>query len=120
MPAYIVVIPERLPTDGDLRYGNEIGATLAPYGGRYVRHHYHRREVLEGDFALPLGSMAMLEFPSYEQARAWYDSDAYASLKAHRQRRGRFTLILLDTMPADEPPERVAQDQRSRMVEKPA
>ena len=104
MPAYFVVIPEQLPTDGDTRYRDEVGAVMAPYGARYLARVAGRHEVLEGDFALPLGRVAIVEFPSYEAAKAYYDSPEYAPLKAHRQARGRFTILLVDGVPAEEPP----------------
>ena len=40
------------------------------------------QEVLEGDW--PYTRTVMIEFPSREDARAWYDSDAYQALAQHR------------------------------------
>jgi uncharacterized protein (DUF1330 family) len=83
MPAYFVIIPERLPTDGDTRYGEQVGAVMAPYGARYLARVAGRHEILEGDFELPLGTVGIVEFASYEAAKAYYDSPEYAPLKAH-------------------------------------
>ena len=40
--------------------------------------------------------MAVLEFPSFEQAKAWYDSDDYADLKRLRQSASRANAILVE------------------------
>ena len=79
-------------------YADRIEQTMAPYGGRYLRLREHPMEVLEGDWRPPLG-MGMIEFPSVEQARAWYRSPEYAPLLAWRKARGRFDLLLVDGMP---------------------
>jgi len=103
MPAYIVTLWEESlapwstdPTELD-RYSDEIEATYAPYGGRYLRLSEHPLEVLEGE--LPVLGVGISEFPSMEQARAWYHSEAYAPLREWRMARGRFSLLLLEGLP---------------------
>jgi uncharacterized protein (DUF1330 family) len=49
------------------------GTTLQKFGGVF-RARRGRFEVLEGD---PILGVVMLEFPSMDQARAWYESDEY-------------------------------------------
>ncbi|WP_010629886.1 DUF1330 domain-containing protein [Halomonas sp. KM-1] len=56
-----------------VEYLEKIDATLTPYGGRYLIHGGNT-EVLEGNWR---GDTIMLGFPSLEQARAWYRSEAY-------------------------------------------
>lgn len=104
MPAYIHTFPQELsgyaaddPTELD-PYSDRIEQTMAMYGGRYLRLRKHPMEVLEGDWQPPLG-MGISEFPSMEQARAWYHSPEYAPLLAWRKARGRFNLLLVDGMP---------------------
>ena len=104
MPAYILTFPQDLsgyaaedPTELD-PYADRIEQTMAAYGGRYLRLRKHPIEVLEGDWQPPLG-MGISEFPSMEQARAWYHSPEYAPLLAWRKARGRFNLLLVDGMP---------------------
>jgi uncharacterized protein (DUF1330 family) len=104
MPAYILTFPQDLsgyaaddPTELE-PYADRIEQTMAAYGGRYLRLRKHPMEVLEGDWQPPLG-MGISEFPSMEQARAWYHSPEYAPLLAWRKTRGRFNLLLVDGMP---------------------
>ena len=61
-------------------YTEHVQPTMASYGGRYRRGLPHRLEVLEGDWHPRM--FGIVEFPTFEQARAWYDSPEYAPLKA--------------------------------------
>jgi uncharacterized protein (DUF1330 family) len=104
MPAYIVVLWEEdlVPSWGDPTeldpYADQVEATFAPYGGRFLRLAEHPLEVLEGE--LPALGVGITEFPSMDQARAWYHSAAYAPLREWRMARGRFSLLLLEGLPA--------------------
>jgi uncharacterized protein (DUF1330 family) len=40
--------------------------------------------------------MVLLEFPSTEQARRWYDSEEYRPLKAMRMKASTASLVLVD------------------------
>jgi uncharacterized protein (DUF1330 family) len=104
MPAYVLVFPQDLsgyadedPTVID-PYDDGIEAIMAMFGGRYLRIRRQPMEILEGDWQPPLG-MGIVEFPSMEQARAFYHSPEYAPLLAWRKARGRFNLVLVDGMP---------------------
>jgi uncharacterized protein (DUF1330 family) len=55
--------------------------TVAKFGGRYLVRG-GRFEVVEGTYQP--ARMAMLEFPSMDQARRWYDSEKYRELKQMR------------------------------------
>jgi len=63
-------------------YRRQVLATVQAYGGTF-RVRGGRSEGLEG--APPAGRLVVLEFPTYEQAKAWYDSLEYAGPKALRQ-----------------------------------
>jgi uncharacterized protein (DUF1330 family) len=71
--------------------------TIAKFGGRYLARG-GKAEVLEGEFTLP-GAVVMLEFPSMEQAKAWYGSSDYAPLKTLRQASSTLQFILVDGLP---------------------
>jgi uncharacterized protein (DUF1330 family) len=62
-------------------YRSRVFAVVARYGGRY-RVLAGPCHVVEGDWrpAFPV----LIEFPSVEAARRWYDSPDYADLKALR------------------------------------
>ena len=74
---------------------------MALYGGRYRTLFRHRLEVLEGDWR-PSPGLVILEFPSFEQALAWYHSPEYAPLRALRHQHERFDMILVDSLEDDQ------------------
>ena len=67
-------------------------ATLEPYGGKFVVRG-GPRTVLEGDW--DAGRIVVLEFPSHEKAKAWYEGEVYAPAKKIRQSasKGKFVLV---------------------------
>ena len=76
-------------------YGKQVPATIAQYGGKYLVRG-GKAEALEG--AQPK-RVVVLEFPSFEQARKWYNSPEYAPLIALRQKGARGRLLLVEGMP---------------------
>jgi uncharacterized protein (DUF1330 family) len=77
-------------------YRKRVPATLAPYGGRFiVRGGAH--QTVEGDWKP--NRLVVLEFPSLEQAKRWYDSEEYREPKAMRLRAGRTHLVIVDGLP---------------------
>ena len=62
-------------------YRQRVGETVARHGGRYL--------VRDGDVTTLEGNWSftgpvMIEFPSEQAARGWYDSDEYRPLKEMR------------------------------------
>lgn len=93
MAAYIIA--EVLVTDAERyeEYRRQVEGTIAQYGGRYkVRG--GKAEALEGD--APRGRLVVIEFDTYEQAKAWYDSDEYAGPKALRHATSNGRVIVVD------------------------
>ena len=93
MAAYIIVdlTVTDLPTMEE--YRKRVPATLAKYGGRFlVRGGAH--QTVEGDWKP--NRVVVLEFPSMEQAKRWYDSEEYREPKAMRLRAGRANLIMVE------------------------
>lgn len=93
MSAYAIGLLEDLQFGPDIvTYLQRIDATLAPFGGEFLVHGT-RPELKEGKFD---GDCVVIAFPSMEQARAWYDSDAYAPLIPMRTQHSRSTVFLLE------------------------
>jgi uncharacterized protein (DUF1330 family) len=93
MPAY--VIAEVTVTDASTmeEYRKQVPATVARYGGRFlVRGGAH--ETIEGDWKP--NRLVILEFPTMEQARRWYDSEEYREPKALRIKSGRTNLVVVE------------------------
>jgi uncharacterized protein (DUF1330 family) len=93
MSAYTIVdlTVTDLPTMEE--YRKLVPATLAKYGGRFlVRGGAH--QTVEGDWKP--NRIVVLEFPSMEQAKRWYDSEEYREPKAMRLRAGRANVIMVE------------------------
>ena len=81
MPAYIVFIKEREHDAAAMTtYSAGAGASLGGHNAKPLAY-YGAIETLEGPEAL--GSV-IVEFPTMDEARAWYQSDAYQAARAHR------------------------------------
>jgi uncharacterized protein (DUF1330 family) len=81
MAAYMVFTRERTRDAAEMAtYMEQAGDTLAGHPVRVLAA-YGRQEVLEGPEA---EGVVILEFPSFEAARAWYDSPAYRKVRQHR------------------------------------
>ena len=93
MPAYVVALIHSIhDTESYKRYVEQVEATRAPFGGRFVARKPDP-EALEGG---PAPSRAIiLEFPSEEKARAWHASPAYQPVMKLRQGASKGTLLLL-------------------------
>jgi uncharacterized protein (DUF1330 family) len=83
MPAYIVFVREKTLDQSELEaYWSMVRATLE---GRPIKvlASYGHHVTLEGP---EVEGVVIAEFPSVEEARAWYDSPAYQEVAQHRQR----------------------------------
>ncbi len=93
MTAYAIGLLEDLQFGPDIvSYLQRIDATLEPFGGAFLVHGA-RTELKEGAFG---GDCVVISFPSMEQARAWYESAAYAPLIPLRAQHSRSTVFLLE------------------------
>lgn len=68
-------------------------ASLAPFDGKFIVRG-GATETLEGDWQT--GRMVVLEFPSKDQAKAWWSSPTYAPAKAIRQASSITKMILVE------------------------
>ena len=94
MPAYIVVHVEVTDPETFVRdYAPGVQATVEKYGGRYLARG-GRMETLEGDWGPH--RVVLTEFPSVEQAKAWWDSPEYRPLKAIRQKTATTNMIVVE------------------------
>ena len=93
MAAY--VIADVTVTDQGLmdEYRKLVPATVTAYGGKFVvRGGAHQK--VEGDWTPT--RLVLIEFPSMDHARRWYDSPEYREPKAMRIKAGRTNLIFVD------------------------
>ncbi|MBT2444154.1 DUF1330 domain-containing protein [Streptomyces sp. ISL-36] len=85
--------PKPVLDDEVLTYIERIQDTLDPFGGHFLVHGAPKREVREG--AWP-GGLVIIGFPSFDQARDWYDSAAYQELIPLRTRHMDGDILLID------------------------
>jgi uncharacterized protein (DUF1330 family) len=82
MPGYVVVDITVRDKQAYERYKELAAPAVAAYGGRYLVRG-GAAQILEGSW-LP-SRFVVLEFPTAEAGRAWWDSPEYAPAKALRQ-----------------------------------
>ena len=93
MPAYVAVdITIKDPATYD-RYKLLAPPAIAKYGGKYLVRG-GTTTTLEGDWSP--SRFVILEFPTGEKARAWWDSPEYAEAKALRQSCADTQMVLLE------------------------
>lgn len=82
MAAYVVLNVEVTDPARYPEYAKVAGPTVAQYGGTYLVRG-GRCEALEG--TLTPKRVVIIQFPSYERAKAWWDSEEYRVPKGIRQ-----------------------------------
>jgi uncharacterized protein (DUF1330 family) len=92
MSAYVVVEIEVLDPERYETYKQLAPPSIAQYGGRYVARG-GQVETLEGTWSPK--RLVILEFPSVDQAKAWWNSAEYAQAKALRQAVTRTQMIVV-------------------------
>jgi len=80
-PAYLIVEMHITDMEQYKLYMAEAPATVKAHGGEYLVRG-GKQETLEGDWQPH--RVAILRFPSYEQAKAWYDEGAYKQVRVKR------------------------------------
>jgi uncharacterized protein (DUF1330 family) len=81
MAAYVVVTREKTRNpDLFAQYKAKVRPTLSPHGAILLANQ-GRHDVLEG---APTEGVVLLKFPTYDDALAWYHSEAYQSVSVPR------------------------------------
>lgn len=92
MSAYIIFDRRQTTDAAELAlYGPLVGATLEGRGVTKLAG--GKPLVLEGE---PSEAMVVLEFPSAEEARAWYDSPLYQEATVHRLKGGDWRVMIVE------------------------
>ena len=93
MTAYIVFTRERTRDPAELAiYSQKAGATMAGHP-LTPRAHYGRQVVLEGP---EIEGVVILEFPTIEEAKVWYDSPAYREAREHRFKGADYRVVIVE------------------------
>jgi len=94
MPAYAVVNVRRILENSEMtEYRSRVQATLDLYGGRFlVRGGVV--EVREGEWNPE--RLVVIEFPSIQHARDWYDSPEYRAIVGLRTRNSQTDFVFVE------------------------
>jgi uncharacterized protein (DUF1330 family) len=87
-------LPNGVPKPENLEYLEQVQATFAPYGGKWLVLDA-QVESIEG--AWP-GSVVLMSFPDMETAKRWYRSDEYQEILHLRTENAVSDLILVDAV----------------------
>jgi uncharacterized protein (DUF1330 family) len=93
MPAYIIVDVTIHNAENYDGYKKLTPASLIPYEGKFIVRG-GSTEVLEGDWQP--GRIVIIEFPSVEKAKQWWNSEEYAPAKALRQANAETRMIVVE------------------------
>jgi len=93
MPAYIVADIVVHDLEAFEEYKKQAAATCLAYGGRYLVRG-GRLEALEGSWAPK--RFVVIEFPSVERAKDWWNSQEYSGPKAIRQAAAGSSFIVVE------------------------
>ena len=93
MPAYVIFIREETNDSEELKvYASKASAALEGHPIKPLAL-YGTHETIEGP---EVEGVALLEFPSYEEAKAWYYSPAYQDAVQHRLKGGTYRGIIVE------------------------
>jgi uncharacterized protein (DUF1330 family) len=93
MPAYIVFTRLRTRNPEEVKlYAEQAPKSLVGHRIKFLAQ-FGRCEVREGG---GVESVAILEFPSFAEATAWYDSAAYQRASQHRYKGEDYSVIIVD------------------------
>ena len=93
MAGYVIAIVEITNAEGYRRYSEQVPATIAKYGGRYLVRG-GKTEVREGEWPGP--RTVIIEFPSLARALEWYESPEYKPLRPIRQANSRARIAFFE------------------------
>ncbi|MGO8969422.1 MAG: DUF1330 domain-containing protein [Myxococcaceae bacterium] len=98
MAAYIIITRFRTRNSSQLQaYASKRESFLAGHPIRWLANFSGRFEVVEGPGA---ESVAVLEFPTLAEARAWYTSPVYQEACQHRFRGGDYGVMIVEGIAA--------------------
>ena len=92
MPAYVVAQINMTNKEGFKVYAEQVPETIKQFGGKYI--------VRAGEYKSMEGKWdytrnVIIEFPTYEKALEWYNSDLYKPVKELRQKNSEGNLIII-------------------------
>jgi uncharacterized protein (DUF1330 family) len=93
MAAYVIVQAEVIDWDRFKEYLKESPGVIAKYGGRYIARGGETIMLEGGDESK---RAVIIEFPSLQKAKEWYDSKEYQRVKSLRQGAATGSILAID------------------------
>ena len=93
MGAYVIAMIDVNDQENYEKYAAAAPAATAKYGGKVIARGANAA-TLEGDFSP--GRIVVLEFPSVDDAKAWYESAEYQEARNFRLGAADFRMLLID------------------------
>ena len=98
MTAYAIAVIHETQFDPEIKeYLNHIDETLIPFSGKYLIHG-GPYVPLEGTWS---SDLVVIEFPSMEHAKGWYESEAYQAIRHLRTKHTQGEVLLVQGVPAE-------------------
>lgn len=92
MPAYLVAVRNAVTDAEQLKlYGQKVQSTFKGHAMKPLAV-YGKVRCVDGK---PLDSAVIVEFPTFEEAEAWYDSPAYQAVVHHRFKGGDYQTFII-------------------------
>jgi len=92
MSVYMVFTKEKTIDPEEMKtYAQKIRPTFEGHPVKILVN-YGPTEILEGD---PVEGVALLEFPTVEAAKAWYESPAYREIVGHRFKGAKYSGVIV-------------------------
>lgn len=94
MPAAFVIAQMKIHDQQAFdRYLPAASQTVIDHGGEFIVGSTGPREFLDGEGPMPF--LAIVKFPTYERAQAWYNSEGYAPLLDARRKAASGSVIVV-------------------------
>jgi uncharacterized protein (DUF1330 family) len=92
MPAYVIADVHVTDLERYPEYVRQVPGTLEPFGGRFIARG-GQTDVREGEWN---DRVVIIEFPSLEAARGWYESETYQRILPIRLANSEGRIVIVD------------------------
>jgi uncharacterized protein (DUF1330 family) len=93
MAAYVVLMREKMHDPAEFATYSKMAPGAMTGHAASVLAAYGRHETLEGE---PVEGVVVISFPTYVEAKAWYDSPAYTAAREHRFKGADYRTVIVE------------------------
>jgi uncharacterized protein (DUF1330 family) len=93
MAAYVIFTRERTTDPSELEIYKQMAPAARAGHALKPLAFYGPHEVLEGP---PVEGVVILEFPTFDEAKAWYDSPTYQAAREHRLAGSEYRILIVE------------------------